>query len=153
MQLDDLTRYNVEAGSEREQLVVSSIAGALAEVRVSLSRWLDSDGGGDMASQTPMTTLPDRVIYTFSFADRRAFGKEELMGDLMRELVVQLSLVRYWIGVGQAKLSEASAGLSKVAYAGLDVMLRTKRPPSPIIHMETDEDIESEVGDRGGHAQ
>ena len=122
---DPSARYRVEAGTEKLSEVKRDIAGAVSSLVNDCYRFLDMAGTGEADD----TIAGDKVVLRVSAGQRRMDGKEKALAQKIHEIIVDLSLQKFYVSVSQIDLSKAHQAQAVTGIAELEAMLRRKRPP------------------------
>ena len=122
---DPAARYRVEAGTEKLSEVKRDIAGAVSSLVNDCYRFLDMPGTGEADD----IISDGKVVLNVSAGQRRMDGKEKAVAQKIHEIVVDLSLQKFYVSVTQLEMSKAHQAQAVTGIAELESMLRRKRPP------------------------
>ena len=122
---DPAARYRIEAGTEKLSEVKRDIAGAVSSLVNDCYRFLDT-AGTDGADDT---ISGDNIVLNVNAGPRRLDGKEKAFAQKVHEIIVDLSMQKFYISVSQIDLSKAHQAQATAGITELENMLRRKRPP------------------------
>lgn len=122
---DPSARYRVEAGTEKLSEVKRDIADAVSTLVERCYRFLDMPG---IDGVNDAITDKD-VILNLTAGPRRMEGKEKALAQKIHEIIVDLSMQKFYVSVLQPELSKVHLSQANAGIAELEEMLRRKRPP------------------------
>ena len=122
---DPAARYRVEAGTEKLSEIKRDIAGAVSSLVNDCYRFLDMAGGNEVDD----TIAGDKVVLNVNAGPRRMDGKEKALAQKIHEIIVDLSMQKFYVSVAQVDMSKAHQAQAVTGIQELESMLRRKRPP------------------------
>ena len=123
---DPTARYKYEAGTEKLAEIKRDIAAAVSSLVQECYRFLDMPGIDDADNAITDT---EELTFILTAGARRMEGKEKALAQKIHEIVVDLSLHKFYASVSHADLSKQHSSLAATGLGELSAMLRTKRPP------------------------
>ncbi len=122
-------RYNVEAGTEKEEMLRVFIDEGIAEITSNFERFLfeQQDTVGD-------NSFEDKVSYIFNFriADRRQSGSADVIARKINAVLTNYVLAKHYISVAYMDLAKIHSDQLLVEMKQLEREVFTKRPTKPL---------------------
>lgn len=126
---DPTARYRSEAGTEKIGEIKRDVASSVSSLVELCYRFIDTGGIDEVDNSiTNAETVTIKLLPGF----RRFDGKEKAIAQKIHEIIVDLSLQKFYVSVSQIDLSKAHTSLASAGIAELETMLRRKRPPKYI---------------------
>lgn len=119
-------RYRFEAGTEKMGEIKRDVAAAVSTLVQECYRFLDMPGIDDVDNDI---TDADELLFVITAGPRRTNGKEKALAQKLHEVIVDLSLYKFYASVSAPDLSKTHSTLASTGINELEGMLRNKRPP------------------------
>ena len=126
-QIEDLDlAYRSEAGKDKEEEVTRCITSAVVSLVALCNRFRLAVTTEEVDNTL---NLPERFILNLDITDRRARGKEQAIADCMHNIIVDNSLVKFYLNVQQPDLSKMHSASLAESIEMLRLLLFSKNPP------------------------
>lgn len=127
---DETLRYKIEPGSEKEDKVKTFIAESVDDLCARMLRFLSRDNQQNYASvENAESILPERYVLEFDISERRAAGKAWVLAGKCAAFLVEDTLMKYYLTIGQVALSQNHAQLAAAEQNKITTLLYTKALP------------------------
>ena len=123
---DATARYKMEAGTEKMGEIKRDLESAVSTVQDECFRFI-SNAAMDIA--TDEISADSEIVFTFVGGARRFDGKENAIANKIHEILVDLTLQKYYLSVSAGDLSKAHEKQAEKELAELNKMLRQKGVP------------------------
>ena len=123
---DPTVRYKIEAGTEKIGEIKRDLASAVSSVQNECFRYIS---GTAMDVATDEISPDSEIVFDLVGGSRRFDGKEIAIAQKIHEILVDLTLQKYYISVSEANLSKAHEKQAMAGIIELKILLCQKRPP------------------------
>ena len=126
---DDTARYKMEIGSEKLNEVMRDLESSKATITSMCHRFIESHVADTAEDET---SAESEIVFTLIGSPRRFDGKEQALASMIHEVLVDLTLQKYYISVSAGDLSKAHEKQATEGLVELYQMLRRKSAPKTI---------------------
>ena len=118
-------RYRTEAGMDKEDEIKRCILEAFASLTLTCMRFLR----GDVVPTDNEPEVPSYFEIDIIGSERRLGGKIPAITDVMHSMLVNMTLSRFYQGVGQSDLAQVRDSLAAADVNSLKRLIYSKQPP------------------------
>lgn len=127
---DETLRYKIEPGSEKEDKVKMFISESFENLCSLFWRFLSEECREQFGLiDNTAVILPERYVLEFEISERRAAGKTNIVTQKCATFLVQDTLMRYYLSVGQVNLAQNHAQASLGEQKNISTLIYTKALP------------------------
>ena len=118
-------RYRAEAGKEKEDEIKRCMLDAFASLTLTCMRFLR----GEVVPMDNEPEVPSFFEIDIIGSERRLGGKMTAIADVMHSMLVNMTLSRFYLGVGQSDLAQVRDSLAAADVNSLKRLIYSKQPP------------------------
>lgn len=127
---DDTLRYKIEPGTEREDKVKMFINESVEDLSSHIWRFLSTeDMEEDASMENAPSLIPDRYVFNLDVSERRAAGKAIILKEKFATVLMESTLMRYYLSLGQVQLSQNHGQASASELKKIQTLIYTKALP------------------------
>ena len=127
---DETLRYKIEPGSEKEDKMNTYIGESVENLCSQMWRFLSPECISNYASvENESVVLPERYVFDFDISERRALGKTAILKEKFAAVIVEYTLLRYYLDLGQVQLSQNHSQVAAAELNKISSLLYTKALP------------------------
>lgn len=127
---DETLRYKIEPGSEKEDKVKTFISSSVEDFCALAWRFLSDESQQRYGwVENSEVVLPERYCFKFDVSERRAAGKASIITNKSASYLVENTLQKYYLSIGQVALAQNHAQQASAEMNLISTLLYTKALP------------------------